>query len=131
MVHAHATPALIPGVGSLDDPASGQDDEASDGLLPKRLLRVAQGAGQAVAGAAHDLDPDAMGLLDRPSALTFVCTIGVEPLDGRSLAARLRHDFGRAIAVLHAAAVTVTASSSPALPTCSISTLLCKAFCSP
>ncbi len=71
VVHDHATPALISGVGSLDDPASGQDDEASDEFLPKRPLRVAQGAGRAVAGPR----PDAMGLLNRPSTLAAVRTI--------------------------------------------------------
>lgn len=64
MVHDHATPALVPGVRSLNDPAFGQDNKASDDLLPKRLLRIVQGTGRAVTGSAHNLAPDAMCLLD-------------------------------------------------------------------
>lgn len=64
-------------MGPLNDPALGQDEEASDRLLPRRPLRIVQGAGRAVAGPTHDLDPDAVGLLDRSGAQPAVGTIGI------------------------------------------------------
>lgn len=105
MVHDHAAPALIPGMGPLDDPALGQDDEASEGLLPERLLRIVQGAGRVVARPTYDLDPDAVSLLDRAGALITVGPVGVEPLDRRHLETGLRHDLRSAIAVLYAGSV--------------------------
>ena len=102
MVHDHAAPALIPGMGPFDDPALGQNDKASDRLRPERLLRIMQGAGRAVAGPTHDLDPDAVGLLDRFGALPAIRTIGLEPFEGGNFATGLRHDVSSAIAVLHA-----------------------------
>jgi hypothetical protein len=51
-------------MGPLDDPALGQDDEASDRLLSEKLLWIMRGAGRVVARPTHELDSDAMGLLD-------------------------------------------------------------------
>lgn len=61
-----------------------------------------QGASGAVAWSAHDLYTDAMGVLDRLGALPAVGPIGVEPLDGGSLAAGLCHDICRTIEILYA-----------------------------
>lgn len=99
-----ATSTLVPGVGALDHPALGLNDEAAgDKLGPQGLLRVLPGAGAAVAGVTDDFDAHArVRGLDRLRALTAVRGIGVELLEAGRLGSRLRDHVSRGIPILDA-----------------------------
>ena len=60
-------------MSALYDPALGLHDEAlGNDFGPQGLLRVLPGAGAAVAGMAHDLPDDAVGLFDGDGALAAI-----------------------------------------------------------
>uniref|UniRef100_E6PQE4 Uncharacterized protein n=1 Tax=mine drainage metagenome TaxID=410659 RepID=E6PQE4_9ZZZZ len=103
MVCHEPTCTLVPGMSTLDNPALGLHDKAlGNDLGPQRLLSILPGARAAVAGVTHDLDADAVGLLDGLGTFAAVGAIGVERLQPRNFAAGLRHDLGRRVAILHA-----------------------------
>ena len=73
MLCREAARSLVPGMSALYNPALGLHDEAlRNDLGPQRLLRVLPNTGSAVAGVAHDLDADAMCVLDGHGAVDFL-----------------------------------------------------------
>ncbi len=93
-------------MSALHDPSLGLHHEAlGDDLGPheiERLLRVLPGACAAVAGVAHHLDADAVGLLDAAGALAPVGGVGVQLLQAGDLGAGVRDDLSGRVAILHA-----------------------------
>ena len=68
-------------MSALDNPALGLHDEAlGNHLGPQRLLGLLPSPGAAVAGVAHNLQADAVGLLDSLGALAAIGAVGVELL---------------------------------------------------
>ena len=104
MVSHQASSALVPSMSALHDPALGMHDEAlGNDLRPQVLLRVLPSAGATVAGVAHHLHADAVGLFDGLGAFAAVgCGRGVELLQAGNLGAGLRDHFSCRVAVLHA-----------------------------
>ena len=98
--------ALDPGMRAFDDPAHRLDDEACDGFgWPPGLPGIVPGAGAAVAGAAHDLHRDAMGLLDGGCALAAMIVTASTMPKASTTSLRLR-------------ALTFLPASNPVLPPC-------------
>ena len=95
--------ALIPGVGTLDDPALGLNDEATrDGFGPQGLLPILPSAGAPAAGVADDFDAEGgRGFLDGLRTLAAVGGSGVKLLEPRHLGHGLG-DHGRGgVAILN------------------------------
>lgn len=92
MVPDSAPPAFIPRMGSLDDPAFGQDHEScvNFGCWRNRSRQVVQCSSRAVAWMPNNLNGNVMPLFDVACAPATVDTVGVKLFKSKYLAARLR-----------------------------------------
>ncbi len=103
MVCHEAACALVPSMSTLDNPAFCLHDETlGDDFGPQGLLRVLPSACAAVAGVAHDLDTDAVRVLDGLGAFAAIGAVGVELLQAGDFGASLHHDLCGRVTILDA-----------------------------